>query len=279
MDTERQTTTAIMSWLSGGILIALVTATAYLWAFSYETGFCNYFRITFYLISLSLTTILPVAGSIILITSFMVFIFITPGIILSPLFRYTTKSITGLIISALAVLLLSFVHFLVFTGWQRNGWILLEIYIVFLMMIIFLRPLFTQRGKGSYKEKLAAELQQYQEPRSSRPQTNPNNLAFVVVLIVFVFVCIGIYGAYDMGSTNAQERRLFLVLPKSSEVPVEVVVLTAYGDYIITSPIDRSTKTIEKTLYLLKLSEISKIPLTFENVGPLKIKESSKAVP
>jgi hypothetical protein len=95
-------------------------------------------------------------------------------------------------------------------------------------------------------------------------------------LVIFSFICIGVYIAFNLGRDIVRGQSWFLVLPKSAEVP-EVVVLTAYGDYLIASPVDRSTKTIEKTRYLLKMSEIGKIPLTYENIGPLKIKESSLA--
>jgi len=272
---------SVRSWISDGIMIAVMTATAYIWALAYEVGFCNYFYIPFSFISLNPITILAIAGGIIIVTASMALLFIIPGIILAPLIRLGTRSISGTIILAASLILLIFVSMMIT---DRELWkyqILGEILLALLIMIFFIWPLFTQRGKGSYKEKLAAELKRHQEPRSSRPQTLSYTKAFLIVLYIFIFVCSGIYIAFNLGRDMARDRRFFLVLPKSAEVPEEVAVLTAYGDYLITSPIDRSTKpvTVNKTLYLLKMSEIGKTPLTFENVGPLKIKESPNTVP
>jgi hypothetical protein len=52
----------------------------------------------------------------------------------------------------------------------------------------------------------------------------------------------------------------------------EVVVLRIYGDYLITAPFDRPGHTFEKKLYLLKISEMATVPLTYEEIGPLKVK-------
>jgi hypothetical protein len=52
----------------------------------------------------------------------------------------------------------------------------------------------------------------------------------------------------------------------------EVVILRIYGEYLVTAPFDRADQTFEKKLYLLKISEMSTVPLTFEKVGPLPVK-------
>jgi hypothetical protein len=64
---------------------------------------------------------------------------------------------------------------------------------------------------------------------------------------------------------------VFQVIAADSQRP-EVVVLRIYGEYLITAPFDRSTREFEKKLYLLKISDMTKLPLTLEKVGPLKVK-------
>src|SRR4030095_693122 len=49
------------SWITDAIIIALVTAFAYLSALYYEIGFCDYFNIPHYLISLNTPLVLKLA--------------------------------------------------------------------------------------------------------------------------------------------------------------------------------------------------------------------------
>jgi hypothetical protein len=90
------------------------------------------------------------------------------------------------------------------------------------------------------------------------------------VTIVIIF-----YGTYIFpvgGRVDAQRQTWFQVVAQSSDVP-EVVVLRAYGDYLFAAPFNRSTKEVVKRLFILKMSEIDKTPLTTEEVGPLHVKK------
>ena len=74
--------------------------------------------------------------------------------------------------------------------------------------------------------------------------------------------------AHTAGKAQAHQQEEFLVIDHSPEV----VVLRIYGEYLITAPFDRSTKEIEKKLYIFKLSDNSPTLLTLEKAGPLKVK-------
>ena len=67
MENEQQ---SARSWITDGIMIASITSLAYLFSFTYESGYCKSFKIPLDFISLSLTTILVAAeGLFIIITS------------------------------------------------------------------------------------------------------------------------------------------------------------------------------------------------------------------
>jgi hypothetical protein len=80
---------------------------------------------------------------------------------------------------------------------------------------------------------------------------------------------------YNAGRARAEKMDVFQVIKQSPEL----VVLRTYGDYFIAAPFNRTTREVEKKVYLLKLAEMGKTPLQLEKVGPLKVKESSNTVP
>jgi hypothetical protein len=61
------------SGLTEAILLALIPASAYLWAFYYELGFCTYFHISSEMISLNTTVVLVSSRPIFLIMSLVLF--------------------------------------------------------------------------------------------------------------------------------------------------------------------------------------------------------------
>jgi hypothetical protein len=106
---------------------------------------------------------------------------------------------------------------------------------------------------------------------------SPITRDFFIFLSVLIVVSIGARISRDGGKSDAAGYEWFQVIAASQDIP-EVVVLRVYGDYLITAPIVSPVKQegpneIEKTLYILKLPDMSKIPLTLKKVGPLKLKE------
>jgi hypothetical protein len=97
------------------------------------------------------------------------------------------------------------------------------------------------------------------------------------VISLFAWVIYGIFSFHRIGRNWAEKRQEYQVMTQSPEL----VVLRVYGDYLITAPLirDPSRNQVEKKLYILKLSEMEKIPLTLEKVGTLKVKESSNTAP
>ena len=187
---EEPTRAERRSLITESAIISLITVTAYLWALSYEDGFCDYFCIPYDLISLSQITLVTNSAGILLI---LVFLYLIIAI------AYSGSTPTG-------------------------------------------------------------RLTQHPKRR------------LVLILVLLAIVILGLFSSYRAGRRHEERIQEFSVIVQSPDVIGELVVLPIYGEYLITAPLDRSTKTIERKLYILKLSEISEKPLVFDNIGPLKAK-------
>ena len=68
---------SVRSWLTDAIIIALLTFVAYLMALYYEVGFCKYFEILYYFVSIDTTTLLSSSPLIAVILSYVLIISVT----------------------------------------------------------------------------------------------------------------------------------------------------------------------------------------------------------
>jgi hypothetical protein len=93
---------------------------------------------------------------------------------------------------------------------------------------------------------------------------------FVFFLIIFAFGIISYINGRN--SAHTQQQKELHIIAQPPDIP-EVVVLQIYGDYLLTATFDRATKVIKKQLYILKVSEMAKTPLTTEKVGPLQVNQ------
>jgi hypothetical protein len=202
----------------------------------------------------------------------------------SPVHEVYTKIISALFIFILYVAMLVFY----IEGWwgipsqgfpeiitkNLNRIILIILSIVVFGMLIhfFVRPLFTQRGEARYWDKLIADRSwSRRENTPVRSVFSPRLRDMIAIASILIIIGLTAYSNFQAGRTYASNLAMFQVVTAESPRP-EVVVLRIYGDYLITAPFDRSTKEFEKKLYLLKISEMAKTPLTYERVGPLRVR-------
>jgi hypothetical protein len=113
-----------------------------------------------------------------------------------------------------------------------------------------------------------------------RPLSDSEHLAVILkIILIAVAVALLSWGSYMDGRNYAKIQPEFQVIPKSTESNrPEVVILRIYGDNLITAPLVTPVKPegnnqIEKTLYIFKLSEMDKTPLTLKKVGPLTVEQ------
>jgi hypothetical protein len=154
----------------------------------------------------------------------------------------------------------------------------------FLILSFFVLPLIRQRGKGgNYWDKFIADQMPRKRINTARPIRMPGFRdfgfrVFIYLILIVAFITAIVFGNNyfrQTGKREAEGWKEFKVVAQYLNVP-EVVVIRIYGDYLIAVPLVRSTdKTkkneVKKEFYLLKISEMSKIPLVTEEVGPLKV--------
>jgi hypothetical protein len=276
MEDEPQTT---RSWLTEGVIIAGIPAIAYFWTLVYEANFCRYFSIPIDFISLSPTKVLTTTAlyfltGVLLYSWFILLIAIQPlGVRLD---RFSRKSPRNRAITTMLMFISMLAVYLSLSFFSQDK--LFRIIGVILSLLIFiaffLRPLLTQRKTPGYWNKFIADLTQSPETGTvtqSSTSSNSDLLYFSVIVVLVAWVIYGTYVFPGEGRNLAEKKEWFQVINESAEL----VVLRAYGDSLITAPLIRNPNgnQVEKTLYILPLSEISKTPLTLEKVGPLTIKQ------
>jgi hypothetical protein len=273
METERQ---PVRSWITEGIFIALITASAYFWAFRYEVGWCEHFQMPFYLISLNMTSILAISGPLIYFFAVPLLVIVLIAQIMALIrtpfnrFSYEYPALSYVLMTIIWLIVASSI--LISGREQLHRWFWVGMVVVVLFPIaVFVRPLITHRGEGRYWDKFRADINPPRQFEPSNFQFPPRFINFVVLFVFFICVVLGNYLSYWGGKKDAQSQEVFPIITHYPEVP-EVVVLRTFGDYFLTAPLDRSSKEVEKKLYMLKISDMAKIPLTREKVGPLRVK-------
>jgi len=95
------------AWITDAIIIALVTAGAYLSALYYEIGFCDYYNIPHYLISLNLSGVLEVSWPAFMIGLSIVLLMIFARMVM----EYLSSSPTGIFSMMVISILIFSVYF------------------------------------------------------------------------------------------------------------------------------------------------------------------------
>jgi hypothetical protein len=83
--------------------------------------------------------------------------------------------------------------------------------------------------------------------------------------LITVFLVIAISMGYVLGRTDATNKVEYLI----TNTQPESVVLQIFGNTLITAPIDRAAKTVQKSFSIHKIGEEPHLRLTIDNVGPL----------
>jgi hypothetical protein len=256
---------SVRSWITEGIMIAGITALAYLVSFLYEAGFCRAFNIPLEFISLSLRTILVAVGALFII-AISVFLVVN-ALLMIGVFDFSNP--ISVAISRIAIFSLVLIAYILVYAKQWRSWIWMVIPLLFVALLDFIYPLISQPGKGSYRNKIESwEQKKVEEDNRSLGRLLHNRFGNTGTTI-FLIIWFVLSTAYAAGKARAQQGEHFLVVEQSTEL----VVLRSYSDYLLTAPLNRATKEVESKFYLLKMSEMNKTPLTLEKVGPLTVKQ------
>lgn len=148
---EKQST---RSWVSDALIITAFPVVAYLASFIYEAGFCSYFGIPTFLIDINLSTVCYVGViwfvSILLlyVAGELLFQLWPKGHAVHPIYSKLTYFIP-LFLYIIMLLFLFGIH------WRE--WITSVTFILVFLLMDLLSPFVTQRGKGTYRDKLIAQ--------------------------------------------------------------------------------------------------------------------------
>jgi len=258
------------SLLLSGTFVAALSGAAYLLAFNYELGYASAFGIPRAFIKVDLVTVLTTFGALL---SLILILFLLADFAYSVLTQ-REDPIRRTILKRSFWLIYFVVSIVVYAGtgpeqYQYIKWF--AFLILFLILFDFIiMPLITQRGKGSYFEKLEAVERKEREDKgegksllkilqSTRGGTIVLNL--ILGLLILLTVC------YNMGRAKALAQTDFLLLDE--EKPT--VVLKVYGDLLICASFNKDSKQIEENLTIKNLTRQDTLKLTNKEVGPLRL--------
>jgi len=251
-------------WITEGLILALIPVLGYFFAFQYEAGYATYFKYPKELILIGLPQI--VIATITLWTgSIVIFMFVESIIMMIP---KTQRGLSDGIIKFLP-LLGFFVGFLLVYGWGR-AWPFL---FVFVMIGIpeFILPLFTQKDKKTYSEKIEADWDSEWRLRESKDAFSWRLVKLVghknIVLVINIFIAAQL--VQTAGEVVASRQMRFFTMSNSPEK----VVLRIYDDKFICADFDRKTKTVWGDRLIFDSKEQGTFNLKLESIGPLVMKK------
>lgn len=247
--------------LSEGLLLALASAAAYLFAFYYEKGFASVFKIPIAFVAIALTTILVFAA---VTLGLLVFLFPIANLLTmllpSAANPVLLRAIRPVFLLAIYVIVQAYLFGL--SHWQR--WLPLTIAFLVVVALQFVFPLFTHKNR-TYIGRL--EAQEDIDRKVVGVLDYVSRLFGPDPLIVGLVFWFGISFSESAGMAQALNQAEFLVTNTSPEM----VVLRVYGDNLICAPFDRNTKEVKSDFVFLRIAEDPNLVLSPEEVGPLHI--------
>ncbi|HEC36033.1 MAG TPA: hypothetical protein ENI39_05810 [Anaerolineae bacterium] len=246
-----------------GLLVAAISAYAYIFAFVYEAGFAQVFSIPLSFIAVSLTNVLVAGGSLLLVGHLVVsvgnLVFMMSDIFSGPISKRIKRLVPLLLFSLALVCVTSGTRLLPsFIIACAVGWLIA-------IFFQFIFPLLTQRGKGSYREKLVAQddldarTSDWYDLLARRLGVGPYSLVLLLLMALVV--------VYYAGQSTAMRQSTYLVTSTSPEM----VVLRVYGGNMVCAPFDRDTREVKPSFVVLKVGEDPGLALHSEHVGPLRL--------
>lgn len=247
-------------WITEGLILALIPVLGYFFAFQYEAGYASYFKYPKELILIGLPQI--VIATITLWTgSMVIFMFVESITMMIP---KAQRALSDSVIKFLP-LVGFFAGSLLVYGWER-AWPFL---LVFIMIGIpeFILPLFTQKDKKTYSEKIESDWESEWRLRESKDTFSWRLLKLVghknIVLVINIFIAAQL--VQTAGEVIASRQMRFFTMSSSPEK----VVLRIYDDKFICADFERKTKTVGGDRSILNSREQGAFNLKLESIGPL----------
>jgi hypothetical protein len=251
-----------------GIVLALVSASAYLFAYFYEIGYASFLHIPQSFITVSLTNIL-VFGAVALTA----FLWLFPFLNLIVMTFTAWKPYPGLAPSTRLVMLAALYQVVIIYAYGVTNWkywlpgmvvmdVLLGLFFYGIPIVQYLnnRRLNRHKSFGALVEESEnADRKTTSFADLITKRLGPESGQFILFLIIGTGLAQG--ASYGQALNQSE----YLVTNTSPEL----VVVRIYGDNIICAPLDRATNEVQSTFTIRKVADDPKLTLTVETLGPL----------
>ncbi len=246
------------AWVTPTLVVAATTGFAYMLAFSYEAGLCRSYGIPLELISVSITVM---GISLVSILSLLILPFCIASLI-----YMAVQGESGPVVRRIRILtplLLLFIVDIQLFGRRWRELAIVAALVCFFVFLEFLLPLLTQRGKGTYLQKLRAR-DEHDNKMLWLPDWAVHRFGLEPVTLFFVAV-IAIIVSIGAGRSTALRKEMYLI----RQTNPEEVLLKTYQGLMICAPFDRETRTLKRSFRFLKVNSEQGEEFVLEKVGPL----------
>jgi hypothetical protein len=255
--------------LSDTIFIATLPALAYMLTFAYRSGYLGFFRIPTQFVSFRLGEVFTVIAALAVVG--LLFLFAVDLVYTILPQRARMGALGGRLRYFLFLCFWLILTLLAFPELPMGLKAASLAAMLVLALAMFVLPLITVRGEGSYLEKLEA-AEQAARRADQQVETLVDKLLqwidprlFFGIALALVLIC----AAWMLGRFSASSQREFHVANTSPEA----VLLSITDDYVICCPFDRGTNEIEPGFLILKNGEDPNIIFQLEEIGPLHMKD------
>jgi hypothetical protein len=243
--------------LTEGLLLAAIPVVAYVCAFLFELGYCDYLNIPMQFISVGKNEL--VSSSLFVLVSALGSVLVIEA--MSLLFRGTRVVIFRALLRVFPLLLLSgFVGLL--AARLRPAWWVVIGGVALLVAIEFVSPLIEYKQAQSYQEKLRARELSLMRRSSTLGRRlgliGYQSIVFTFCIVLFLAACV------EWGRGEAATQKSFMVIAG----PPQRVVLRVYGDFMVTTTWDKNRR-LARERSISKLAGEETITMAFEDIGPL----------
>lgn len=259
--------------ISEGITLAALPAIAYAIAYRYEVGFCSTYRIPTHYIEVTITSVLSALAVLVagLSATFwianLIYMLTSRTAMNTPLGRA----------NAFSLFITLFLFTIILISWPPS-WVEFVIAAVLMTFIAiqYVWPLFTQRDKPTYSEKLQGqeEIERQFESIFDLMYRKVGRNIYLMLWVIFVLLLL----ANVAGRGQARRQRLFL----ASVANPQMVVLRQYGGNYITCRLanDMKTTTTEFRVMSVAGTDLSEShAFALVRIGPLQIGDIPSSLP
>ena len=254
MEEEKQRTRAYDATIN----IAILTALAYVAAYSFHRGYASHFGVPPFLMEISIQSLMIALGASVTV---LLLAFVVLDMVIS---FWPSHWPDGAQLAVRRVVLVSFV--IGVTGWlidvSSKSWFVIATLAVIFITVSLVLPLITHRKERSYVAKLHA-ANQGELRRTTREglldlieRKTGSGIVLIAIVTIFALFACGL-----IGSRAARTQDEFLVLSSMSPC----VVVTRAGDHLVCVGADFKDKLLNGEVYLVPMGGSQ---TSLQRVGP-----------